>query len=308
MSDLIQEDRIPTPYAATDDEWSVAYTQFSKFCIWLAQNVCHALRVPRGNTDMIEDVTQELNIVLLKMIAKYKRQMYVVHCIEWFITHPDMIPDAYLHDVGYANFCWRFRSNLGANHGFSAHHDAIMAKVMSMIVAPVDFRWETQEECRRFLEFVSEDRLATLTSEERAVFDRYLNATRQTRWIRPSAEDQVAMNDMASKLSSLSTKPCRSRPFFLDRAFHPYVKRILMNWRNKYVSRRPHVDGVGYVSIDELGEAIPDIRVCSTNRFMVPNDPRYQHKTPDHDTFGYSLGHDVMESIAEEVSLEPEMV
>jgi hypothetical protein len=282
---MMRPNKVENPYAISDDEWSVAYIQFKKFCLWLAKATCKAMRVPSGNQDAREDLFQEFIMTLLGLMSKYKRQVYVTSAIRWFERNPDHIPMGFINDVGYAMHCWRFRGSLGATHGFHPIHDTVLSAAMDVVVAPVDFRWESKDECARFLSSVRPEVVALLTKKELCVYERYRSATSQERWARPSEEDQVAMNDMRSKLSDLEPKPCRARPFFMDANFHPYAKRVLINHGNKMMARQQRPDGSGYVDIDSLGDAIADTRPSAMNEYVRKNDQRFRSKWVDRDTF-----------------------
>jgi hypothetical protein len=274
-----------TPYMATDEEWAIVSTQFNNFCEWIASNICSALKMPRSNRDAIDDIVSELNIVLLKMIAHYKRQNYIAGAIRWFDKHPEMIPDHILHEVGYAMFCWRFRAHLGSIYGFSPVNDHYITEAMNHVIAPVDFRWEPNAECLAYMKQVKNSNIEKLNNKQRKVFSDSLSILENNGIL--SDNQKIEMNDMAPILSNMSTKPSKRRPFFLDKTFHVYVKRVLINWRNKYMTRRPRVDGVGYVDIDSLASIIPDMRSNSLNSFVKKSDIRYQQRRVDDDLKGF---------------------
>lgn len=292
------EDKDQSPYWPTDAEMSIAYRQFTKFCSWLAVQVSRKLRMPLSNQDFLDDVSQDAMIEICKLIARYKRQFYVVGCYEWFQDNMNHIPIDRFHQVQYAMFCWRFRGQLGPKHGFKPAHDNCLARAMRHIVAPVEFRWEPLCDCRVFLESV-EHLCGILNDDEKEAYDTFLNACRNG-LIRPDEDVCIALNAASLKLSPLPQRPCRERPFFMDKAFHPYTKRILINWSNKLVSRRPRGDGMGYLCVDEFADMIPDLRSKASNAFICHNDSRYMMKRHDDTEVRFGSYHDDNETYEED--------
>lgn len=264
-----------SPYSATDEEWAVADKQFMRMVQWIAHNTARRLGANASHEDFTNDIVGDLRKELFQVIARYKRQCFVVSCIEYFTKYPEQIPSAIFHKVQLAMYCWKFRRELGPKHGFKPIHDAYLAKAMESVNAPIDFRWSSRYENAAYLKTLSKETIGTMPKRVQAAIRLYLFCVNNRRIF---ADDslQCFLNDSREYMSELPPKPCRSRPFFLDTFFHPYVKRILINFGNKMVQRRVRLDGAGYMDIDEFSDMIPDTRMNSGNPHAHRSDTRYK--------------------------------
>jgi hypothetical protein len=249
-----------SPYAAGDSEFEPVWEKYHRLVYWEAEKVSARLG-KKTDRDFVEDTAQDIFLAVIRCVEKYKRQRFIVSCHGFFIEHPEILKGMHVSRVFTSLWYWRMRSNLGPHHGFRPVHDQYL--VDSITDAPPDFMHADGGECLAWIEANATTMRRGLNGSAHMIDD-FATAVRG----RNSAARLKAgsfLKEHALKFNSFGCKPCRFAPFVHDDEFGPYVKRFVINAGNKIIKRRNPADLIGFVSIDEFADTIPDRRKSTHN-------------------------------------------
>lgn len=253
------------PYSISDEEFAPVYEQFHRMVYWQAQVVAGRLGM-KSDQDFIEDTAQDIFISTMRCIGKYKRQKFIVQCYTFLKANPNLIPAPHYNKALSAIWYWQMRAKLGPRHGFHPVHDTFLADAIDAIhhVAP-DFEYAQQATCQAYLK-AHGDEVRVALGENAHHLDAFISAMESGNVFLVRQHGKV-LNEYAKCFSPLGIRPCRWRPFDMDAEFGPYLKKYIINHGNKSVRRRPQMDSISSVPIDEIADIIPDTRRSTTNLF-----------------------------------------
>lgn len=253
------------PYAVSDKEFAPVYEQFHRMVYWQAQIVANRTGM-KADQDFIEDTAQDIFISVMRCVQKYKRQKFIVQCYKFLKSHPELIPAKHYNKALSAIWYWQMRAKLGPRHGFNPVHDTFLADAIDAIhdVAP-DFEYSHQNTCRAYLN-IHYKVVRKALGDNSQCLDFFMEAMKTDDTFKMRKYGKI-LNECAKEFSPLGIRPCRWRPFDMDEEFGPYVKKFIINHGNKSVRRRPNMEGITNVSIDEIADIIPDTRRSTSNMF-----------------------------------------
>ena len=132
-------------YRINDDEFKELEQKFGKLCFYAAHQL--KKKNSRNNyTDDIEDISQELQLSILRAGSYYKRQIYIEKCLALAKEHAE---DEFLkYIVGELEHLWANRTRHGANRQkFGPHQEKLLQKIVKKVV-PKENRPDRKEELK----------------------------------------------------------------------------------------------------------------------------------------------------------------
>jgi hypothetical protein len=132
-------------YRINENEYSELESKFGKLCFYAAHQL--KKKNSRNNyTDDIEDISQELQLSILRAGSYYKRQLYIEKCLE---LAKEYAQDPFLmHIIGELEHLWANRTRHGANRQkFGKYQEQLLEKIVRKVV-PRDQRPCKKEELK----------------------------------------------------------------------------------------------------------------------------------------------------------------
>lgn len=260
--DLYEPD---VPYAISNEEFEVLNKKFGKLVFYKSKMVAACQK----SQSLYHDISQEIFISLFEGASKYKRQRFVVSCIEWFCRYPFLIPKNKSAKYWVASYIWQVRDCLGPVHGFGDDYERfIRDSIVDVDSAPPDFEQEPiyvvynyiknnyakkikdKKSVSKCIEFI--DCVDCFLDMENIPPDLLLKARKMCKGL-------IYLYD---QFSPYAVKPCRSRAFFMDDHFPKYIKQFIFNQGEKEGSRiyKSRMMDVGSINLDEFSDMIPDTK------------------------------------------------
>lgn len=275
------------PYAVSDNEFAPVYDQFHRMVYWQAKVV--AERIGRKfDQDFIDDTAQDIFMSVMRCVEKYKRQKFIVQCYHFLKNNPELIPATHYNKALSAIWYWQMRAKLGPRHGFSPVHDGYLADAIDAIdsVAP-DFEYAHVVTCQAYLDANENEIRKALAEDEAHILEDFKAAIDANNTFLQKKHGAL-LNERAHLFSAYGIRPCRWRPFEMDEEFGPYVKKFIINHGNKSVKRRPQMDLIPSVPIDEMADIIPDTRRSTGNLFHTSQMDHLRRRVSQQNDIGLS--------------------
>lgn len=250
-------------YQVTDREFAHLQKEYGDLAKWQANRTLRRINCPKSRMpDNFEDITQDISYAIVRACQRYKRQKFVVGCIEYFRTRPDAIPPMHHVNLMVALFHWQMRAKLGPQHGFRTVHHHWIVEAIDAVDAPVDFEHTPVHLSIPYLRTHLENTWHPLTRGEEETCHTFINDFSTGRVDRFRDLGRT-INGFSSKLSDMPVKPCRWRPFsaIVDEYFPQVVKAYIRHQgiKSGMVSEKQEKMMRSSVDIDEYAHLIPDM-------------------------------------------------